>query len=296
MVNKVLIISVALLIAVFHLEARQSDSSIFFSGRAEVIQYNSFTGRIREEEPEESKLYLNNVYLNLEGSITNNLDFIIEYQAKTDNLYSLGGFVTIADSLEGIAGDDDEEEDEPLNARQLQVSQLASFHLNAVTSSKEDIKFERLNLDYGWGRKSGVRLGNIRVPFGLWDDYSLFRNLSAGKTDPITLGVQLRRTDIGALLYGEFQGTNLSYDVALVNGESTFDVSDSDNEKDFIMRLNFKKPKLDIGFNTYLRSVTDFDTSYSAGVYFRYKPSSTFTLLGEIPRNLATSLLTLSGA
>lgn len=281
MVRKILLVLLTALSFSANSSAFDSDDMAWlFSGRAELIQYSSFSGRIREEEPESHKLYLNNIYFNLEGTVTENLDFMIEYQAKTDDLYLLGGFVTIADSLEGI-GSDPDEEDEPLNARQFQVFKLARAHLQDVTSSKDDVKFERLNLDYSWGRRSGVRLGSVRVPFGLWDDYSLLRNLSAGKTDPITLGVQLRRADVGVLTYGEVPQSKLKYEVALLYGESTFDTADSDNNRDAVIRLSGKWPKLDLGFNAYIRDANDFNQTYSVGAFYRYQYSRKLTLLGE---------------
>jgi hypothetical protein len=38
----------------------------------------------------------NNIFLNLEGSLDEKTDFIIEYQPLTSDLYLLGGFLTIA--------------------------------------------------------------------------------------------------------------------------------------------------------------------------------------------------------
>ena len=53
-------------------------------------------------------------------------------------------------------------------------------------------------------------LGRARNPFGFWDDYSLFRNLSALKTDPVSLGVALRRADQGVVAFGRAMGASYS--------------------------------------------------------------------------------------
>ena len=43
-----------------------------------------------------------NIFLNLEGGLGKRADFINEYQPLTSDLYLLGGFLTIAEALEGI--------------------------------------------------------------------------------------------------------------------------------------------------------------------------------------------------
>ena len=248
-----------------------------YSARFEVIEYSNFEGQIRETDSAENRLYFNNIYLNVEGSLSDNTDFILEYQAKTSDLYLLGGFVTLADSLEGIGSD----EGETLNARQAQVAALAKKHLDNITQSENDIKFERAHIDYAFNSSIGVKLGNLRIPFGFWDDYSLLRNLSAGKTDPITIGVQLRRTDMGALLYGKLPNSDIRLEAALVYGEEVFEASDNDDKKDLIFKVGTRISKLDVGFNTYLRDVSHVGDVYAVGVYYRYRVSSRFTLLGE---------------
>jgi len=269
-----------LLLATFCLRQAQADplfDNWLYSARFEVIEYSNFAGQIRETDSAENRLYFNNIYLNAEGSLSDNADFILEYQAKTSDLYLLGGFVTLADSLEGIGSD----EDEQLNARQSQVAALAKKHLDNITQSEDDIKFERAHIDYTFNSAFGVKLGSVRIPFGFWDDYSLLRNLSAGKTDPITIGVQLRRADLGALVYGKLPNSAFHYEAAVVYGEEVFELSDNNNEKDFVFKLGTNISKLDVGFNSYLRDVERVGDVYAVGVYYRYRVSSRFTLLGE---------------
>ena len=247
------------------------------SSRFELIQYSNFDGRIREVKPEANRLYFSNVYLNLEGNINQNTDFILEMQAETSDLYLLGGFVTIADSLEGIGSD----ADETLNARQTQISNLAREHLQNITRTEDDIKFERANVDYQFNNSIGLKLGSIRIPFGFWDDYSLLRNLSAGKTDPITMGVQLRRTDMGALIYSDIATSAFKYEVAVVYGEEVFEITDSDSHRDLAIKLGGRFNKLDFGVNSYLRDMDNLGDVYAMGLYYRYRWNSRLTLLGE---------------
>ena len=247
------------------------------SSRFELIQYSNFDGRIREVKPEANRLYFSNVYLNLEGGINESADFILEMQAETSDLYLLGGFVTIADSLEGIGSD----EGEVLNERQAQVSALARSHLQNITRSEDDIKFERANIDYQINDFLGVKLGSVRIPFGFWDDYSLLRNLSAGKTDPITMGVQLRRADMGAVLYSDIAASTFKYEMAVVYGEEVFEITDGDSKRDLVLKLGGRINKLDFGVNSYLRDMDNLGDVYALGLYYRYRWNARLTLLGE---------------
>ena len=247
------------------------------SSRFELIQYSNFDGRIREVKPEANRLYFSNVYLNLEGGINESADFILEMQAETSDLYLLGGFVTIADSLEGIGSD----EGEVLNERQAQVSALARSHLQNITRSEDDIKFERANIDYQMNDSLGIKVGSVRIPFGFWDDYSLLRNLSAGKTDPITMGVQLRRADMGVVLYSDIAASTFKYEMAIVYGEEVFEITDGDSKRDLVLKLGGRINKLDFGVNSYLRDMDNLGDVYALGLYYRYRWNARLTLLGE---------------
>ncbi len=251
---------------------------LLWSSRFEIIQYGNLKGDIRETDPESHRLYFNNIYLNVEGALNDKVDFMVEFQAETADLYLLGGFVTIADSLEGIGSSPDE----PLSPRQLQVSALAAKHLDSITASKDDIKFERAYFDYQFNAKHGIKIGSVRIPFGLWDDYSSLRNLSAGKTDPITLGVQLRRADVGFISHGYLAQSTMKYELGIVYGEEVFSFSDSDNDKDAVFKLSNRSGDWDYGINGYLRDIGHLSDIYALGSFYRYRWSDDFTLLGEV--------------
>ena len=95
---------------------------LLLSGRMEIIHLHNFTGPIREGIKEKSRFYFNNIFLNLEGSLGEKADFIIEYQPLTADLYLLGGFLTIAESLEGIGT-----EEPTVGARENGVARIATL-------------------------------------------------------------------------------------------------------------------------------------------------------------------------
>jgi hypothetical protein len=252
----------------FAAQQDEQDNDLLWSSRIEIINYENLKGQIRETDPEPQRLYFSNIYINVEGTLSDKMDFIVEFQAQTSDLYQLGGFVTIADSLEGIGIADSLEgigidEDEELDDRQIHVSALAAKHLDKITGAKDDIKFERAYFDYAFSRKHGIKVGSVRIPFGWWDDYSSLRNLSAGKTDPITLGVQLRRADIGVLAHGNLG--SVKYEAGLVYGEEVFDFTDSDSKKDAVFKLSDRSGDWDYGVNGYLRHFGNDPQIYALG-------------------------------
>jgi len=119
----------------------------------------------------------------------------------------------------------------------------------------------------------------VRNPFGFWDDYSIFRNLSAIKTDPISLGVALRRTDLGVLFFGNVGG--FRYDVGILQGSNTFSNRDLNDLKDVVGRVGKTFGPIDIAANLYLHNPTETEPTNAQGISFRYRASRNFTLLGE---------------
>lgn len=259
-----------------HLSSSDSEEvfdNLLLSGRMEIINFHNFTGTIRERVKEKNRFYFNNVFLNLEGNLGEKADFIIEYQPLTSDLYLLGGYLTIAEALEGIGL---EEADE----RKKQIDQLITAKIRELDSASEKASFERAQISFLIGDQFGVKLGRIRNPFGFWDDYSLFRNLSALKTDPISLGVALRRADLGIGVFGEALGT--SYELGILQGENTLTNKDIDNYKDVVIKLGRSLGPLDLAANAYLHDVgRDSEPSNALGLSYRYRATYNLTLLGE---------------
>ncbi|MCB0336729.1 MAG: hypothetical protein KDD62_10505, partial [Bdellovibrionales bacterium] len=208
-------------------------NDLLFSSRIEAIFRRSYRGPIREDSSDQSKLYFNALYLNLEGALNHSLDFLIEFQPYVSDLYLLGGFVSVAGPLEGIASGGEE-----ATARARTISEIVHDRIKILDDASDYPSAERVELDYSFDDFTGLRIGRVRNPWGLWDDYSLFRNLSAGKTDPVTLGVQLRRTDYGAIQYGQI-AKSLSYELGILTGENSADSIESNTAKDAVGRLNY---------------------------------------------------------
>ena len=274
---------VALLALIPQKAASQGDEEAFsvaddllISGRIETIYFHSFTGMIRENLDEHSRFYFNNIFLNLEGDLGSNVDFIVEYQPLTSDLYLLGGFVTIAEALEGIGADDEDVPD-----RTAEIQRLVAESIRELDEASErGGNFERASVNFYLSDAIGVKLGRVRNPFGFWDDFSLFRNLSALKTDPITLGVALRRADLGFTLFGDVG--RFSYETGVLQGGSTLTNKDVNDFKDVVFKLGTKWEKLDLAGNAYVHDVgRDAEPTHALGLSYRYRMTYDFTLLGE---------------
>ena len=167
-------------------EGSDGYDDLLLSGRLETIYFHNLTDPIREGLKENSRFYFNNIFINIEGDLGSNSHFIIEFRPLTSDLYLLGGFFTIAEALEGVGDDDD-------NPRKTRIDNLITKKIRELDAESEKSGFERARVGFYFSDQLGLKMGRVRNPFGFWDDYSIFRNLSALKTDPISLGVALRR-------------------------------------------------------------------------------------------------------
>lgn len=105
-------------------------NELLLSGRMETIYLIANT-RIREDSSAKSRFYFNNIFLNLEGSLGKNTDFIIEFQPLTSDLYLLGGYLSIAEALEGIGVDEED-------ARKTRIDSLITNNLMNSTRPAGD--------------------------------------------------------------------------------------------------------------------------------------------------------------
>lgn len=256
--------------------AGEGSGDLLLSGRMELIQFHNFTSTIREASSEKNRFYFNNIFLNLEGGLGEGADFIVEFQPLTSDLYLLGGFLTIAEALEGIGV-------EGADARKLEISQLIGDQIRALDTDSQKTRFERAQISFYPSERFGIKLGRVRNPFGFWDDFSLFRNLSALKTDPVSLGVSLRRADLGVVAFGTALGS--SYEIGVLQGETAFNNRDSDNYKDGIFKLGKRWGAFDAAASIYLHAIgSDSDPSNALGLSYRYRATYNLTLLGEFIR------------
>lgn len=253
--------------------ADENQTNLLLSGRMELIQLYNFTEPVRQGSKEKSRFYFNNIFLNLEGALGENANFIAEFQPLTSDLYLLGGFLTIAEALEGIGL-------EEAGRHEREIGTFIAKAIRELDSDSEKTRFERAQISFYPSDHFGIHLGRVRNPFGFWDDYSLFRNLSALKTDPVTLGVALRRTDLGVVAFGQLAGTN--YHIGVLQGENAFRNKDSDNFKDLVFKLERSWGPLDLAGNLYLHNIgEDSEPSSARGLSYRYRASYNLTLLGE---------------
>ena len=109
---------------------------LLISGRMEVIEFHSFTGRIREGVNVHNRLYFNNIFVNLEGDLGPRANFIIEYQPLTSDLYLLGGFLTIAEALEGIGLEDADD-------RKIEIQERIATSIRELDEASQRGHFER---------------------------------------------------------------------------------------------------------------------------------------------------------
>ena len=240
----------------------------------EVIEFHSFTGRIREGVNVHNRLYFNNIFVNLEGDLGPRANFIIEYQPLTSDLYLLGGFLTIAEALEGIGLEDADD-------RKIEIQERIATSIRELDEASQRGHFERAAVTFFVGDNAGLKLGRVRNPFGFWDDYSLFRNLSALKTDPVTLGVSLRRADLGLSVFGNAGG--VSYEAGVLQGENTLANRDFDDFKDVFFKFGRTWNQLDLAYNIYFHDLgRSSEPTHAYGVSYRYRMTYDFTLLGEL--------------
>lgn len=244
---------------------------LLLSGRLEMLHYLNAVKPIRQGEDSHGRFYFNNIYLNLESYIHPKIHVIVEFQALTSDLYMLGGFVTVSDSIAQTTG-----------PASLAIRSLVSNQLQNIEEASEKPSFERIQIDFALSRGFSIRLGKVRNPFGFWDDYSLLRNLSFVKTDPVTLGVPLRRTDLGGIIYGRILGKHLTYEIGLLSGEYFFSNRNSNDKLDLILKLGSSFGRADIAAHLYIRDA-EFspNPSHALGFSFRLRPSRSLTLLGE---------------
>ena len=257
---------------------RMGDDELLLSGRVELIDLHNFTQTIRSASVENNRFYFNNIFLNLEGPLGDRADFIVEYQPLVSELYLLGGFLTIAEALEGIGtGEDEFIVDDP---RKVEVDSLVTTKISELDEASRRPSFERAQVNFYLGDRFGIKLGRVRNPFGLWDDYSLFRNLSALKTDPVSLGVALRRADLGFIAFGRVG--DFKYEAGMLQGQNTLTNKDANEYKDAVFKLERTWGTLDVAANLYLHNIgEDAEPSSARGLSYRYRATYNLTLLGE---------------
>ena len=118
------------------------------------------------------------------------------------------------------------------------------------------IQFERLNLKINNVAGSGVNftLGQFRVPFGIWSDYSSHRNFTTTKNSYIVNGFALKKIELGAMVGKTFEN-GVTVRSAIVHGRkgrtSPLFRADNDDKFDWVSNINYTNNKLSIGMSSY---------------------------------------------
>lgn len=253
--------------------ALAEENEVLISGRMEMIFLHSVTDPIRQSADAHSRLYFNNIFLNLEGDLGGRSHFIVEFQPLTSDLYLLGGFLTIADALQGLALDED------VTPRKVLIDQIIDDRIGQLDEASRRPSFERAAVSFYGSGGLGLSIGRVRNPFGFWDDYSLFRNLSALKTDPVTLGVALRRTDLGALFFG--RAGPADWQVGILEGTNTLGPDEDDDHRDVAARLGATAGSLDVAASGYIHDLGKRHWNRALGLSYRWRATYDLALLGE---------------
>jgi len=133
-----------------------------------------------------------------------------------------------------------------------------SDHSSALIefSLKENQKNAQLERGYFvWRFKKAharLKFGQMRLPFGFWDNYSISRPLIKDHFvghDPAYPDFKLRRLDVGVQMSarrGKFTG-----EISVLNGNSIQTATDNNNQKDYLLRAGYRTGSLAIHLQSY---------------------------------------------
>ncbi len=99
---------------------------------------------------------------------------------------------------------------------------------------------------------SQLTLGQFRIPFGYYDQFTVSRSLTKSTQlapDSLSSKFALRTVDVGAMW--ESMGDQLSFALAVVNGNGVNSLSDDNNFKDFIAHAAYTIDVFQVGVNAY---------------------------------------------
>ncbi|MFQ5708820.1 MAG: hypothetical protein ACE5HO_15290 [bacterium] len=121
---------------------------------------------------------------------------------------------------------------------------------------KEDGQSPHLDRGYfiwhGLPLNTRIKFGQIRIPFGFWDTYTIERSLTkntlVGEDDQFPQ-FKLRKLDIGVEVQSSFK--SIYADVAVLNGNTIDNIQDDNNNKDVVARLGIAGNFYSFNLNTY---------------------------------------------
>ncbi|MBI5868337.1 MAG: hypothetical protein HZB43_08640 [candidate division Zixibacteria bacterium] len=197
----------------------------------------------------------------------------------------IGGFLT----LEG-----EWQELELSDGRVLPIADTAT----GVKEEQFTIPFERaeVRLQNLCGRWLNLSLGQLRDPFGHWEDFSSHRNATLTKNNEFVLGIALRNLDMGITADGDFTDW-LDYRLGIRKGNNvaTTDLGREDNNGryDAVGRFGVHNGSSALGFNAYF--VDSRSDKFALGADWQTSIAM-LTLMGEgvLQRNQPDGLRSLA--
>jgi hypothetical protein len=138
--------------------------------------------------------------------------------------------------------------------------------------------------DFLWAGNT-FSVGQIRNPFGNWDEFSVHRNFVSNKSNPKTLGFLLRRIDLGASIEGDIAKSPLNYRLAFLNRSNSPTVNNA-AFVDTVGRIGVDTEWGSFGLNAYVPDVKDayLGTKGALGLDFNMPIIERVDLLGEYTR------------
>lgn len=146
------------------------------------------------------------------------------------------------------------------------------------------VPFEQLFVKVQNAGGAGVNLtfGQFRNPFGLWSDYTSHRNFSTTKNNVLVNGFALKKIELGVMAERALAGP-LSLQAAVVHGRpartAPLDRADTDNTKDLVAHLTYRRPAATVGASVYLEGFR-LDENIALGLDWTL-PLPRLTLSGE---------------
>lgn len=161
-------------------------------------------------------------------------------------------------------------------ANGTEVLSLANAHAGESAHAEEEeiIPFEQLYFRINNVGNSGFNLtiGQFRLPFGLWSDYTSHRNFTSAKNNMLVNGFALKKIELGVMLERALN-EKVDVRVALVHGRQsrTSDLSreDIDNKKDLVGRIGLNAGRLRFGASAYFAEFS-LDRNIALGLDWLY--------------------------
>jgi len=136
-----------------------------------------------------------------------------------------------------------------LREAKLFFDTFISDHASALIEFRLQEGLNKTGLDRGYfvwlipRYHSQIKFGQIRIPFGFWQTYTITRSLTKDLPlgeDNFFPGFKLRKLDVGLEIQSNINNVNVM--VGVVNGNSIDAAVDENDQKDFFAKVGFQMP------------------------------------------------------